>query len=355
MKVLFLPLLPLDSPKKAGSKARVYQYLGALKQHGIIPTVVSPIKGVIVSKVFWAVRILIYTFIADIIFIQKRLFPKWFLMLIKTVNKKIIFDFDDAIFICPSYIKSLSEREKQLREKRLTAMLRQSAHVIVGNKYLKEYVINYNKNVTVIPTAVNCEHFHPLGITKNSDQVVIGWVGQGEQHLMHLRLLIQPLKRLCQKYNILLRIIGTMGSQKIKDCFSSIDSLNVQLIDWIDWKDIPKEIAKFDIGVMPLIDDERTRGKCAGKLLEYMAMGIPPVCSPVGINKDIIEDGINGFCAATPDEWVDKLSRLIENPKLRQEIGKNARFTVKKYYSTDKTIQILLNVLEKVKKCHIKC
>ena len=99
---------------------------------------------------------------------------------------------------------------------------------------------------------------------------------------------------------------------------------------------------------MPLEDDEWSRGKCGLKALQYMAVGIPVVASPVGVNKEIIQDGINGYLAETSQEWEDKLKLLLEGEERRREIGLKGRETVEKHYSLKVNAPHLIKVLKKV-------
>jgi len=108
--------------------------------------------------------------------------------------------------------------------------------------------------------------------------------------------------------------------------------LGIQGVDWAAATEV-RDLSEFDIGVMPLPDDEWARGKCGLKGLQYMALEIPTVMSPVGVNTEIIEDGRNGFLAAREDEWVEKLANLIESAGLRRELGQAARRTVEERYS----------------------
>jgi glycosyltransferase involved in cell wall biosynthesis len=94
-----------------------------------------------------------------------------------------------------------------------------------------------------------------------------------------------------------------------------------------------KDILSFDVGIMPLRDDAWSRGKCAFKALQMMALGIPVVASPVGANREVIQDGVNGFLADGAEEWAARLSSLAESPKLREEIGQRGRGTAISRYS----------------------
>jgi len=111
-----------------------------------------------------------------------------------------------------------------------------------------------------------------------------------------------------------------------------MEGVDVEFEPWTFKKEI-EYLQKPDIGLMPLIDNPRARGKCAFKALEYMGVGTPVVISPVGMNAEVIEDGVHGFFARTPEEWFEKLEILIKNPDLREEMGKKARQRVIELYS----------------------
>jgi glycosyltransferase involved in cell wall biosynthesis len=94
-----------------------------------------------------------------------------------------------------------------------------------------------------------------------------------------------------------------------------------------------EDLRAFDVGLMPLSDDEWSRGKCGLKALQYMALGIPAVVSPVGVNTTIVRDGVNGFYASTEEEWIDRIALLLEDEPLRRSLGEEARRTVEESYS----------------------
>ncbi|NIP99648.1 MAG: glycosyltransferase, partial [Nitrospinaceae bacterium] len=153
----------------------------------------------------------------------------------------------------------------------------------------------------------------------------------------------EPLARLSQKYpgRIEFTIIGPF--HRTDDLESLFPNTRLRFLPFIDPEKIPPHIAEFDIGVMPLFDTDLEKGKCASKALVYMAASVPAVCSRVGENKHVIQDGVNGFLASNSDEWILKLTHLIENPDLRKTLGQNGRKTVEERYATEVCYRILRN------------
>jgi glycosyltransferase involved in cell wall biosynthesis len=133
----------------------------------------------------------------------------------------------------------------------------------------------------------------------------------------------EPLLQLRQRVDFELRVIGGEVS---------LTGLDARCQPWRPASEV-KDLAAFDVGLMPLPDDPWTRGKCGLKALQYMALGIPPVVSPVGVNAEIVSDGVDGFHAPTPQSWIDRIGQLVSNPALRARLGGEARRTVEARYS----------------------
>jgi len=152
---------------------------------------------------------------------------------------------------------------------------------------------------------------------------VIGWSGSYST-VQHLDTLRSGLQRLAREVPFRLRVIGTPKYE--------LDGVDVEALPWRSETEVA-DLQRMDIGIMPLPDDKWSKGKCGLKALQYMALGIPTICSPVGVNTDIIQDGENGFIAGGEDEWVDKLARLLRSPELRRRLGLAGRSTVEARYS----------------------
>jgi glycosyltransferase involved in cell wall biosynthesis len=261
----------------------------------------------------------------DVVYILREaalLGPPIFERLIHQSGVPIVFDFDDAIYVSYrspsngylSYLKFASKTK---------TICRIASHVMVGNPYLAEYARQVNDRVTVIPTTIDTEKYQVPPPKSSSGPPVIGWTGSYST-VQHLDTLRGALKKLAERESFRLRVIGTPAYDST--------TVDVETMRWRADTEL-EDLGAIDIGVMPLPDDKWSKGKCGLKALQFMALGIPTVCSPVGVNTDIIQDGENGFIAGTEDEWVDKLTRLLHSHELRQRLGHAGRVTVEQKYS----------------------
>jgi glycosyltransferase involved in cell wall biosynthesis len=280
----------------------------------------------------------------DLVYILREaalLGPPVFERLIAQSGVPMIFDFDDAIFVSYrspsngylSYLKFASKTK---------TICRIASHVMVGNPYLAEYALQVNDRVTVIPTTIDTEKYRVPERKETSGPPVIGWTGS-HSTVQHLDTMRGALKKLAERESFRLRVIGT----PTYEC----PPVNVEALSWRADTEL-EDLSEIDIGMMPLPDDRWSKGKCGLKALQFMALGIPTICSPVGVNTDIIQDDQNGFIAGTEDEWVDKLSRLLRSAELRQRLGQAGRATVEEKYSaitqTPRVYEIFKSVLRDV-------
>ena len=133
----------------------------------------------------------------------------------------------------------------------------------------------------------------------------------------------------------------------VSDTFFDCDRMKVIKKKWSSEEEVA-DLQGLDIGLMPLVDDPWSWGKCGLKIIQYQGVGVPVVCTPVGINKDLVEDGTNGFWAMTPEEWEEKLSLLIENPSLRERMGREGRKRVMRDYTYEACAPRLFSILTRM-------
>ncbi len=257
----------------------------------------------------------------------------------KKSRAKIILDFDDAIWL-PDVSKGNRKLRWLKRPTKTADIIHLSDMVVVGNKFLANYAKQYNTNVEIIPTTIDTDYYQKKSIIKSTDTICIGWTGSTTT-LKHFMTAIPFLKILKNKYGdkICFRLISDVLIQQ--------PEIEIEQIYWNKSTELV-DLGYCDIGIMPLPDDEWSKGKCGFKGLQYMALEIPAVMSPVGVNIEIIKDSENGFLASTPEEWVDKLSYLIESETLRQKFGKAGRQTVLDKFSFNSQKQRYLECFKAV-------
>lgn len=249
----------------------------------------------------------------------------------------VVFDFDDAIFL-----PSVSEANRVIGALKLpqkvATIIRRSRHVIAGNEYLADYARRFNPAVTTIPTGVDTTRFVPAPAASRTVPIV-GWIGSPTT-TEYIRRLAPVLQRARAHYPFTLRVSGTGEPLHVHGV--EVDNRAWSLAD---------EVQLFngcDIGVYPLTDDEWSKGKCGFKAIQFMSCGVPVVAAAVGVNREIIHDGVNGFLASTEDEWVEKLGRLLTDADLRRRLGAAGRRTIEERYSLERLAPIVAATLRGV-------
>ncbi len=265
---------------------------------------------------------------ADIVFIHRELTPigppifEW--LIAKVFRKKIIYDFDDAI-----WLPNTSESNKiaaWLKWHSKTGSICQWVwKVSVGNSYLAEYGRRFNEKVVINPTTIDADNHHTLPEKRKSKDTPlnIGWTGT-HSTLPYLDALWPVLEELSKKQAFNFTVISNQAP-----------GVEFPWLRFVPWKKETEvfDLATFDIGVMPLSDNEWSKGKCGFKALQYMALEIPTIASPVGVNVDIIKDGSNGLLAKSYSDWLVALGQLLTNDGLRKKLGEAGRMTVQDRYS----------------------
>jgi glycosyltransferase involved in cell wall biosynthesis len=235
-----------------------------------------------------------------------------------------VFDFDDAIWLPNA--SSANSRLAWLKNARKTSRIIEASDLVfAGNDYLADYARQFNSAVEVVPTTIDTQQYVPRPERERDYGLTIGWSGSMTT-MEHFKPFVPVLKRLKDRLGDRVRF------ELIGDPTYREPELGIVGREWSAATEV-EDLARFDIGVMPLPDDEWSRGKCGLKGLQYMALEIPTVMSPVGVNSKIITDGENGLLASSEDEWVDKLTQLVESAELRRDLGREARKTVEERYS----------------------
>jgi len=276
----------------------------------------------------------------NLVFVQREACFLGFSFFEKLLAKrpKLIFDFDDAIWL-PNVSDANKKWEWLKNYKKTEKIISYAHHVIAGNQYLANYAKNFTTNISIIPTTIDTD-IYKIPKKRSNDKILIGWSGSPTT-IQHFRYGEPFLKAIQKKYpnKIEFKLIG--------DASYYNKELNIQGIAWSKEKEV-SELSDLDIGIMPLPDDKWTKGKCGLKGLQYMALEIPTIMSPVGVNTEIIQDSENGFLASSKKEWIEKLSLLIENKELRKKIGIKGRETVEQKYSVQSQKDKYLEIFNQV-------
>jgi len=198
-----------------------------------------------------------------------------------------------------------------------------SSLVVAGNDYLAAYAREHNPHVVVVPTSIDTNLYVPIERHDCSHRVAIGWTGSATS-MTHLEMFAPVLRELLAHRDVEIRVQSNRPP--------ALPGVPFVWRPWAPATEI-EEIRAFDIGIKPMPDDPWVRGKCPMKELQYMALGIPTVCSAVGTSVEVILDGENGFLAARAEQWLERLIRLVDDPALRRKIGLAGRQTVEGRYS----------------------
>ena len=277
----------------------------------------------------------------NMVIIQKEAFPlgppilEW--MMTKLIRKPCIYDFDDAI-----HLKSNSPHNKLVGflkvPSKISKIIKMCNHTIAGNNYLRDYAQRFSDRVVVISTPIDTDKYHPQPKKGNPGRVILGWIGSHTtaEYLLPLKAVFSKLKKTNPGLEIKL-----VGVGKLRYSFPEAIC--------VDWK-LEEEISmllSFDIGIMPLPDTEWAKGKCGFKIIQYMAVGLPVVCSPVGMNNEIVVPGYNGFLAQSQDEWIEAIQRLLDDSLLREKLGQNGWNTVESKFSLKGMAPLFENTIVK--------
>lgn len=263
---------------------------------------------------------------ADFIFIHREaahIGPPIFEWIIaKVLRRKYVYDFDDAIWL-PNYSESNAKFHRLKAYWKVRYCMKWASQITAGNAYLADYARQFNTNVQIVPTTIDTVNHHNIMTNHQSHELTIGWTGT-HTTMHYLDELVPVLKRLEQKYAFTFLVISNQSND--------YDLKSLKFVKWNKETEI-EDLAKINIGVMPLKKDIWSEGKCGFKGLQYMALEIPTIMSPVGVNSTIVQNGINGFLVETEEEWYEVLEKLILDRSLRIQIGKAGKRRIEEAYS----------------------
>ncbi len=263
---------------------------------------------------------------AEAVIINRKTYSTLFLRLLRFFSKKLIFNFDDAIFL-----KSNGEPSRQ-RMRRFRCTIKACHEVWAGNDYLCKQATLHNTNSKVIPTAVDPEKYDNP-ITKPENYLDLIWVGS-KSTAKYLQNCLPLLEHLAKEF-------PSLRLKNLSDVQFEGRDLTIINVPW-HWEKEAKAICSAHIGIAPLQDDPWTRGKCALKIIQYMAAGLPTITSPVGANKDIITHRETGFYAHDEETWRQALFAL-QDKALREKLGSTARQRCLKRYSLNAVFKEMLH------------
>ncbi len=336
------------------SRQRAFRVVDELRARGLSCVIHWP-PVVLIARTPWpkklmlilaTVRSLFSIRKGDIVYLQRATYSKYFFVImvvyLKIFRRKMIFDFDDPIYT-HSFLK--------------TKIFTQMADaVIVCTHGQAAWARQYNSDVHIVHIAV--DHHAYEKFTKDHGHAtppyVIGWTGHGPEHLRNLSLLVPVFKALLKKSTVpfTFTLIGALYSKDVRALFDAIEGLQVRYIESLDWKDteaMPREIQTFDIGVLPHVTGgEWNASKTSLKDLEYMACGVPAVCSSFGELPYVITNGDTGFLVSSTDEWVETLCTLLSDRSLRERVGRAGQQHVREHYSFDVIVPQIIAVLRSV-------
>jgi glycosyltransferase involved in cell wall biosynthesis len=339
------------SPLGSSSRVRFYQYLSFLKSSGVEIQVAPLLEDDYIRNLYGGKRQPILPLMkaylrrlgdlangrqVDLFWIEKELFPwiPWPLEVLPFLyGIPWVVDYDDAVFHRYDCHKSWLVRA--LLGEKIDAIMRRAATVVAGNPYLAERALSAGaKRIEYLPSVVDTDRYKPG--RKAEGTFRIGWIGS-PMTAPFLGLIREALEQVTRQTGACLVLVGS-GNR------DPLPGLEKQVIPWSEVSEV-SDIQSFDVGIMPLPDGPFERGKCGYKLIQYMACGLPVVASPVGVNRQIVRQGITGFCASSQEEWAEALVRLAGEMGLRKIMGEAGRHVVEREYSLQVTAPRLFNIL----------
>lgn len=358
MRVLFVPS---SSARVAASRTRAFAYVPHLERRGVTasvfpvlsdgasretlfsPTYRLPRKlvyyaRVVIEKLARSLVVLGAAPFYDVLYFQRAAFPLWFARFIRLLNPRMVFDFDDAIFMADPTSNEggfFGRLKHRLKAAEVEAMVQTCRCVIVENSYLRDYASRHCPDVRVIAGPVDTGRYR-FRRRAAGERVVIGWVGSPST-APFLTMPQAALRALTADGRVEVRLVGAGDFR-----FEGVPAV------YLDWSPEveARELEGFDIGLMPMPDNDWTRGKLGHKMLLYMSSGAVTAASFTPTTASVLMDGVNGVIVRGEDEWLPKLSALCSDEHLRARMATAARSTAEESFSMDMAVERLAAVLD---------
>ena len=339
----------------ASSRMRFYQYLPWLEAAGIEITPAplfsdayvqglqrntkSPLEAL--RAYAGRVQALLASRKFDLLWIEKETLPwlpAWIEKMLLPRAVPYVLDYDDAVF--HYYDEHSNPAVRALLAGKHPALMQGAALVVAGNAYLAEFARQAGApNVEIVPTVIDLARYPVETCQRAASNAppCVGWIGQ------------RATASFLAPYASLFQRLSAAGRARFAAIGIDAQALGLPMasIAWTEQTEVAS-IASFDIGVMPLLDGAFERGKCGYKLIQYMACGLPVVASPVGVNRQIVQHGVNGFLAETPAQWEQALQTLLADAGLRQRMGQAGRAKVEREYAIQVTAAKTIKWFQKI-------
>ncbi len=345
-------LLPKYTPIGASSRYRSYQYLPALQDAGF-DCVISPLfdgaylshkyafgnrHPIAVLKAFirrlWVVLMLPRQ---STVIIEYELLPYCPAILERWLSWRgcrMIVDYDDALF--HQYDEHPNKWIRRFLGQKIATVMRLSHTVIAGNNYLADYARRAGAaRVAIIPTVIDLERYPASASDSESSAFIIGWIGSPST-APYLHAIAPALADVCKNNAACVRLIGSGAID--------LPGVPVEIISWREESEVTG-IHSFDVGIMPLPDEPWARGKCGFKLIQYMACSLPVIASPVGVNTEIVGNGVDGLLASTVPEWTAALRTLQQDHAARKRMGQAGRAKVEQRYCLQQSAKQFVSII----------
>lgn len=346
-------ILTLTRYERLGSSSRVrfYQYFPYLESRGVEITCAPFFNDTYVQRLYAGQTVnrtsILFAYLKrfltlfksrqyNLIWVEKELFPwlpAWFEKFLEAAGIPYIVDYDDAVF--HRYDLHPTAVVRSLLKHKIDRVMRGAVIVVAGNAYLMNRAKEAGaKRIEILPSVVDVRSYtaktHGIG-----SPFRIGWIGSPVT-AQYLEMIREALTQLARDANISLTLIG--AENKIP-----FPHISTTILPW-DEK-LERSIGElFDVGIMPLVDGPFERGKCGYKLVQYMAGGLPVIASPVGVNKQMVEPGMNGYLATTTEEWLLAFRSLVHNHQFALEMGKAGRQKAEQLYNLQITAPRLFDL-----------